>query len=96
MDGEWPFTDVLIHISEGSAEMAGMTQCLSSCGLSCRTSLHDSESVSGKQKLKGLLSHIASLTLHYISQTKSQDSPDSRDGETNPHFLMVGAKAASY
>lgn len=96
MDGEWPFTDVLIHISEVSAEMARMTQPLSSCSLSCRTSFHDSGSVSGKPKLKGLLSHMASLTLHYISQTKSQDSLDSRAGETDPHFLMIGAKAASY
>ena len=56
LGGEWPFIDVLIHISEVLAEMAGMAQALSSYGLSSRTSLHDSE-VFQEAKLEGLLSH---------------------------------------
>lgn len=71
---EWPFSDVLTHMSEVPAEMTEMAWLLSSCALSSRAS-SDTGSIPGKQKQKGLLSHTTSLTPDSISQSV-MDSPD--------------------
>lgn len=84
LGGEWPFSDVLTHISI-SAEIAAVARPFSSCGLSSRSSSCDAGSVPGKLKPKDLLSH-----LHHILFIKASHSTAQIQGVGKQTSLLDG------